>query len=211
MKTLITILVLALAASGAVAQSGIDGPNAIGVYIAPPTSPEGAGAFATYIGPMGVVEAYAVLTEAMNLDVGGTGGSEPILNVGGFEFRIESTEDVVLLTSEFPAGANAINFMTPPNFYVGCNIPVTGWATVLVNLQFLWTSTDYCDFLYLAPVYPPNVQSIPGMMAITDANDEFRLNPAFPSSGDFEAPVFTMGCGDDAEDASWGEIKSLYR
>lgn len=210
MKTLITILILTTAAT-AFAQSGIDGPNAVGIYIEPPTSVQEAGAFATYIGPQAVIPAYAVLTEAMNLDAGGTGGSEPILNLGGFEFRVESTEDVVLLASEFPSGANAINFMTPPNFYVGCNIPVTGWATVLLNLQILWTGTDYCDFLYLAPVYPPNVQSIPGMMAITDANDEFRLNPAFPSSGDFEAPVFTLGCGDDAQDATWGEIKSLYR
>jgi len=67
------------------------------------------------------------------------------------------------------------------------------------------------DFIYLAPVQDAP-QSIPGSMAITDYNDAFRLNPAFPVSGSYDAPVFGLWSQVvPTDDAAWGDVKSLYR
>ena len=50
------------------------------------------------------------------------------------------------------------------------------------------------------------------MMAITDADHEYALEPAYPSSGDYEMPIFGLNMGVVPEDdMSWGEVKSLYR
>ncbi|HPF69450.1 MAG TPA: hypothetical protein PLQ13_02170 [Candidatus Krumholzibacteria bacterium] len=212
MRILVIAIVAACSlATPTAAQTGLDYPNAIGVYVQPDIQPGSAWGYTTYFGMPGVVDLYVVLTDAVNYSPGGEPGFAPIAHVGGFEFRLEMTENLFLLSAEYPAGANAVNFLTPPNFLVGCNIAVTGWATTLLHLQVMWAAYSYCDLVYLAPVFPPNVQSIPGSLAITDADDAFRLNPAFPASGDFEAPLFFFNCGDDTEDRAWGSVKSLYR
>ncbi|HPF69881.1 MAG TPA: hypothetical protein PLQ13_04345, partial [Candidatus Krumholzibacteria bacterium] len=98
--------------------------------------------------------------------------------------------------------------LSPPNFLAGCNIPVVNGAAVCVTLGMYYLGGP--GMVYLSPV--DNVPSIPGFLAITDFNDDFRLNKAYPVSGSFAAPVFAFG-GEvvDAQDASWGEVKSLFR
>jgi hypothetical protein len=69
------------------------------------------------------------------------------------------------------------------------------------------------SLLYLRPVQDAP-QSVPGEMAITDFNDDFSISVAYPVSGSHDLPVFglfTGGAVVPTEDASWGEVKSLYR
>ncbi len=102
------------------------------------------------------------------------------------------------------------NFATPPDYLAGSNAPVIDDHSTLLTLN-LGAFTGATDFIYLSPVQEAP-QSIPGSMAITDYNDAFRLNPAFPVSGDYANPVFGLWAGVvPTADAAWGEVKSLYR
>jgi hypothetical protein len=61
-----------------------------------------------------------------------------------------------------------------------------------------------------------SLPSIPGSMAYVDADDPSfnNLVPAGPSSGSFDAPVFSVnspGAVVAIENESWGGVKALYR
>ena len=46
------------------------------------------------------------------------------------------------------------------------------------------------SYFYLAPVDPS--RRFPGHLALTDFNDDFRVNATYPASGSFADPVFGL-------------------
>ncbi len=192
MKSMTRMLVLALAALALVLPQGARAQESysnIGLYMAQDADQS----TTSYNGAPGVFTAYAVLTDPRNIHTGAPDSNieSDIYNVGGFEFKIVLPASVFLLSGTLPPGA--INFLTPPNYLVGCNIPVTQYPDVRAATLVTFTFGAFVqnpDYIYVSPVddYP----SIPGLMAITDYADDFRLNPAYPASGDFAAPVFGL-------------------
>lgn len=203
-KLILVIAALSLFAAAAQAEY-----NEIGLYTTADANP----ANTSYNGAPGTLNVYVVLTDPRNFHTGSPDSNvESDMNgVGGFEFRVVLPAGVYLLNSLYPAGSNTTNFLTPPNYLAGCNIPVVNGMCTLVTLN-LGAFAPVPGFLYLAPVTPSNVQSIENSMAITDYFDDFRLNPAFPVSGDFANPVFGLWTAVvESQDASWGELHSLFR
>ncbi|HPF69879.1 MAG TPA: hypothetical protein PLQ13_04335 [Candidatus Krumholzibacteria bacterium] len=211
-------LLLAMSALAAVAllvpSSGVAGvndssgeglnANIIGVY----TTQTANDSDVSYTGTPGPVTCYAVVKNPVNYHTGAPGSTveSDITVLGGFEFKLVLPATVFLLSGTMPAGAT--NFLTPPNYLVGCNIPVSNRVATVVTFSLGWFSGTP-EFLFVSPV--DNVPSVNGKLAITDFNDDFRLNPAYPPYHDFAIPVFALGQALDSEDATWGGVKSLFR
>jgi hypothetical protein len=150
----------------------------------------------------GQFTAYVVVTNPWS----DTGDSE-IMNLGGFEFRIEW--GALFVTSTL--APTATNFMSPPDFFCGSNIPVVNGQCTVITLTIGAFGTDPVPFL-LSPVSDPNAQSIPGAIAITDADDNFVISQAYPASGAFANPVFGYNTTVvPNEDTSWSEMKALFQ
>jgi len=65
--------------------------------------------------------------------------------------------------------------------------------------------------IFISPVLEP-APSVPDNIAITDYDDGFSISVANPSSGDFALPIFGIYMSVvPAQDASWGEVKTLFR
>ncbi|RKZ14272.1 hypothetical protein DRQ50_09220 [bacterium] len=175
--------------------------NAIGIYHPLPTGTDNLMDHTNYTGQPGAFQVYAVLTNPNNDNTG-----TPIANLGGFEFRLELPGAVALTGVQLPASCT--NFLSPPEFLVGANLPVIGGMVTLATISLAEMSGQKSS-IYLAPVN--SVASIPGAMAIADADDEFSLSEAVPASGGFDVPVFGLYFVPPEEDASWGRVKTLYR
>ncbi|HPF69880.1 MAG TPA: hypothetical protein PLQ13_04340 [Candidatus Krumholzibacteria bacterium] len=201
-KLLLVLAALSLFATAAYAQY-----SEVGIY----TSPDGNPANTSYNGAAGPLTLYAVVMNPRNLHTGSPDSNveSAIQTLGGFEFKLilPSNGTVFMTGQTYPAGTT--NFLSPPNFLAGCNIPVVNGAAVCVTLN-LYAVAQIPAGIFLSPV--DQVPSIPGSLAITDFADDFRLNPAFPASGSFADPVFGLWTNVvDAQDASWGQVKSLFR
>ncbi len=182
------------------AQAGLtDLENAIGLYTAVPRDLDNVSDLTSYEGSPGTFPVYVVITQPYNENTGGA-----ISRLGGFEFRVELPSNVFLLGAELPP--LSANFKSPPEFLVGTNIPVSGDAATLVTLT-LGEFTGTFGRVLLAPVDTP---SIAGSLAVADYNDEFSLSAAVPSSGSLDKPVFCFYCLQNAEQRTWGGVKSLY-
>lgn len=146
----------------------------------------------------------------------------PITNIGGFECKLMLPPEVYLLNVVLPP--LSINFKPLPELYVGTNIPVTGDQTVLASLTVM--VPEYVGETMYARLTPVHVayQSIDGRLAITDANDGFRLQAVDPYGPegvavDYTEPMLYFGdphgqgapCMVGDEESSWGTIKALYR
>ena len=199
----VLFVALMLIAGVANAQFLFEGDNEIGIFtVADPTA-ENAEEMACYMGSPGQFMIYCVLTNPVNQNLG-----TAMDNVGGFEFRMEYPAGLFVTPTLHPS---ATNFMSPPDFFCGSNVPVTGGQCTLITLTIGTFTTDPASW-YLTPVSDPSSQSIPGAMAMTDANDNFSISQAFPVSGSFEDPVFGMwACVVPNEDVSWGSVKSLFQ
>ena len=196
-KFLVILAALSLVTGVAVAE------NEICIYMIENPTPANAEENACYSGPAGQFMAYCVISDPFNNNLG-----TPIAFVGGFEFQMV-----------YPAGLfvtpdlaeTATNFMSPPDFFCGSNIPVVGGQATLITLTIGTFTTDPASW-FLTPVSDEPAQSIPGAMAMTDAEDNFSISQAFPSSGSFVDPVFGMWtCPVPTEDVNWGSVKSLFR
>jgi hypothetical protein len=203
-----------LAPSTGVAQTA-EGPdgwyNHIGIYTTEDANPDNV----VYDGAPGAnITAYVVISNPRNYNLGepGSGVEQDISVVGGFEFKLIIPANVFLLAAVLPPMTT--NFSTLPNVLAGTNLPVTNGRATCMTLtlgEFAGTPSP----IYLSPhdAAGGGVPSVPGSMAITDYNDDFRLVGAYPSSGSYERPVFGLWTDPivPTEDASWGELKSLYR
>ncbi len=196
-RLLLAFAALTLCAGVAAAQIDY---NEIGIYTTADANPDNA----VYNGAPGPgIMAYVVVSNPFNTHTGG-----PIGTVGGFEFKIVLPANVFMLNVTLPA--NTTNFASSPEFLCGANVPVNGGRATLLTLT-LGEFSGAPSPVYLAPVSnaPP---SVPGNIAITDYNDDFSISVAYPSSGDFALPVFGLWTSVvPTEDASWGEVKSLFR
>lgn len=156
----------------------------------------------TRINGAGSHTAYVLLSNPHNDNT-----ATDITAVGGFEFRIEWGGLFVTPTVH----PSATNFQTPPDFYCGANVPVSGGVATLITLTIGSFSEDPVDF-FITPVSDPTTQTIPGAIAITDFDDNYSISQAFPSSGDFANAVFGFNTSVvPNEDRSWGDVKNLYR
>ena len=198
-------LVLILAALSLFAGSAM-AANEIGMYLTQDANPDNN----AYNGAPGTFTAYVVLSDPTNFHLGDPNSDivAPIGVVGGFEFRLVAPASAYVLNAALPPLTT--NFATAPDYLCGSNAPVVDGNCTLLTLT-IGAFTGTPDFFYLSPV-TETPQSIPNSMAITDYNDYFRLNPAYPMSGDYSQPVFGLWTSVvPTDDAAWGEVKSLYR
>jgi hypothetical protein len=195
MKKLALVIIFSLVAGAAFAQSW--GTNNVGVYL-DPMGEENCGY------GMGLVPCYLVGT---GIETG---------SVGGFELKL-SIDGPALgpLNPAFPV--NALNMATRPDeWFVGFGEPAPTSNGTVVFMSFdLFVQDDATPTeLFIAPIY---FASIPGSGAYLDGADYNIILPLYNSTGDpvtgENVPVMTLNgqCVVDAEDASWGEVKSLFR
>jgi hypothetical protein len=204
----IAVLVLLLAAS---ANAGFIYPNEIGLFTDLQDGPD---FFKTQLGATGpgAYQAYLTCVNPFNEERG-----EPIRNLGGFELDVRVPADWIIESVEYPP--NMMNFAGQPGSFFCSGIVPTGWTpdgtvpgcTVLATITFAtFQESPRPDAFHLAPVYVS--PSIPGHMAVTDADEDFALSRAFPISGGYDAPVMAVDYWVvDGEDAAWGDVKALYR
>lgn len=204
-RILVLFALMALCAGVANAQAPYiyEHNNEIGIYTTPNPTAENAEAMACYQGAPGQIAAYVVLTNPFNKNLG-----TPISAVGGFEFKITLPANVFLLAAMLPPATT--NFATSPEFLCGANIPVVDNHCTLLTLnlgEFSMTPSQ----LFIGPVVAAPA-SVPGNIAITDYNDDFTISTASVVSGSFDMPVFGLwSCVVPTEDASWGQVHSLFR
>ena len=130
-----------------------------------------------------------------------------ITSLGGFEFQLDWGSLFVTPTLH----PSATNFMSAPDFYCGANVPVANGMAVLVTLSIGSFTEDPVDF-FIMPVSDSAAQSIPGAIAITDFDDNYSISRAYPASGDFANPIFGFNTSVvPNEDATWSDVKNLYR
>ncbi|MFN2370741.1 MAG: hypothetical protein ABR506_06235 [Candidatus Krumholzibacteriia bacterium] len=204
-RFLVLFAMMALCVGVANAQGFIyEHNNEIGIYTTPDPTAENAEEMAVYTGaPGGSIMGYVVLTNPWNENTG-----TPIAAVGGFEFKIVLPANVFLLSAALPPATT--NFASVPEFLCGANIPVVDDHCTLITLT-LFESAGTPSLVFITPVEAAP-QSVPGNIAITDFNDDFTISVAHPVSGAFDSPVFGLWSSVVAsEDASWGEVKSLFR
>jgi len=175
--------------------------NAIGLYTDVPANFDEARRLNFYEGDPGTFQVYVVLTQPYNENTG-----RPIDRIGGYEFRLELPSTIYLLDVVLPS--NSANYLSPPDFYVGASVPVSGDMGTLGVLT-LGEFTGNGGEIFLAPV--SRAQSLPGSLAVADFDDEFSLSHAVPASGNLDYPVFCVFCQQYAEGRTWGEVKTLYR
>ena len=82
---------------------------------------------------------------------------------------------------------------TAPDFFCGANAPVSDigggvMGVTVITLTIGVFTADPVEW-FIVPGSDPSAHSIPGGLAITDADDVFRLNPLYPSSGSFTDPA----------------------
>ncbi len=184
------------------------GENNIGLY----TTPTPYGAYGNHLlvapGP-GLYEVYLVCTKPINQHTGAD-----ILTIGGFELNLVMPDGWFINGVTLPP--DVLDFNSANNaFYCAGNIPVnlansTGMAllatvTLATFLENLPPAGILIEPSFAAP-------SIPGHMAITDADDAFSISQAYPSSGEYTWPI--MGINWEVvptEDQSWGGVKALFQ
>lgn len=195
-------------------------PNLLAMVAGDPDQPYGWDSYRCAYGS-GDGDIHILLLNPMNSD-----GGAPINNVGGFEFMVEFPDMVSILGVQLPP--LSINFLAPPQFLVGTNIPVTGPQVLLATIHVLVVDAPATMYYptYIVPVME-RFQSIPGFCAITDANDEFSLHVAMAVEGTYDLPVFTFipdallsksaaspvfpgPCIVPTEARAWGEVKALF-
>lgn len=200
MKTLITTLIVVALLAPALAFGW--GENNIGLYVT--EAPTGDDAEATLnTGVPGSWDVYLVLTKAWNWDE-----NQSIANVGGFECTLVLPDDWQIAGVTYPPNVLDLNNANE-HFYCSGLWP-TSFGTVTLATVTLGTFNPTPGHIYIEPYFV--APSIPGSMAITDADYGFSLVQAEPSSGDYSEPIFGLNMTVVPDEAvSWGDVKSLYR
>lgn len=202
-RFLVAFAVTALFAGAATAQIVGEHANEIGLYITQtPTVLEDTQLSIT---GFGLYNVYMVLTNPVD-----EGSGDPIATVGGFEMTVVLPASVQFNGVSYPAGVLDLN-SDPEHFYCSGAIPVAGGYCTLATLTLLNFGDLTPGGIMMIP-YDAGAQSIPGHMAITDADNNFVLSTAFPVSGSYDDPV--MGINMEVvptEDVRWGDVKSLFK
>ena len=163
-----------------------------------------------------------------------TGLGETAL-VGGFELALLVDQPLMTFNFTFPAGSGAINLQTEPTFLTGFAeaLPAVGGAFTVLEFDVLATtanaanwnfyehnpSDDYDD-AYEALITPKAIffNSIedefgdPVMAYLDGAGEILPMTPGVGEYRGYAATVVELIVGPVATDeASWDEVKSLYR
>lgn len=201
-RFLVIFAVLSLTAGAAYAQ--FDYANEIGIYTtATPTGdPADILIDAGGVGAGGF-DCFVIITNPTD-----EGTGNPIATLGGFEFSVTYPAGWNFVVT-LPAGVLDLD-SAASHFYCSGAIPVSEF-TVLSGVQFGSWGGASPGGIFLTP-YSNGEQSIPGHMAVTDADNNFVLSTAFPISGSYDAPVagITLEVV-PTEDVSWGSVKSLFQ
>ncbi len=182
------------------------GENNIGLYTVP--NPTGADEEASILatGP-GAANLFLVLSNPYNYNT-----SAPIENLSGFECSLSDLPpgwgfgEITL-----PAGVLDLDGAAQHFYCSGTFAPATGNDIVLAEIQIgTYDAAPTGGYVFIAPYFA--APSIPGSMGITDGDDNHSISPAFPSSGDYEDPVFGINMDVvPTEDTSWGSVKSMFQ
>jgi hypothetical protein len=207
MKKLIYVL-SALAALSLVAPSAgfAQAYNQIGVYL-----DDEATVYNHTMAGTGQLELKVIVTHAYNQNTVPAG--VPVTQIAGFEAGLlfEGTAGIFRAAVTYPT--SAVNVGNDNNLLVGYDTPllVSGDATLLCSLPLFTTSVGTMT----VKMTPASPASIAGLMAIADKTvDPQELVPMYPSSGDFDMPVFALNIEGgivDTEDTSFDNIKAMYR
>jgi len=182
-----------------------EGVNEIGIFMVENPTAESAQDDACYMGSPGQFTAYCVLTNPQNTNLG-----TPITTLGGFEFRLVYPPGLIVTPTIHPS---ARNFMAPPDFFCGAAIQVVGVQCTLVTLTIDTFTADPAA-LYLAPVSYIGIPVIHDTISVSDFDDNYSISQAFPTTYDFDVPVFGIfDCADvvPTEEANWGSVKAMFR
>ncbi len=199
-----------LAPSAGFAQGAF---NQLGVY----TDIAGGGDNVNVTVPMYTAfTAYLVVTNPYNTEFDdglGNISERAVHRVSAFECQVRWVAGGGIITGTTIPNLG-VNFGTPPDYIVGYDTPidVVGGAGVLISWTILVGDIDSHE-IFMDIFSSP---SIPGAMAIADGDD---VNPGdlvqvFPASGGFANPVFGINPVPPVvaiEEASWGNVKSLFR
>jgi hypothetical protein len=153
--------------------------------------------------------AYVVLMNATQ--AAGVSGYEFCLcNDDGSPYAPPVGSSIYVTGYTYPAGA--INAATEPCFAVGlaAALPWSPCMTLLAINLLIFSPEPWC--FGAEPTVP---SSIPGQMAYADGINPGLLVPMYPCTevGCYMACVNAPQCPPpvDAEDATWGAVKNLYR
>lgn len=155
---------------------------------------------------------YDVYVLAINPHNEHTG--EPIDVLGGFEFDIEVPAGWFIQAAQLPSCVLDFD-ASNGSFYCGGQVPVDRSDPVVTVLLATVTLASFespppAGYVHMAPYFV--APSLPGVMVIADAEDQFSLTPALPSRVDFAEPVLAINYTVvPAEDRAWGDVKALYR
>ncbi len=184
------------------------GENNIGLYTSPtPDSYWWMEAHLPADGP-GLYDIHLICLRPINAHTGGA-----IETIGGFELNIQLPEGWFFNGVTLPP--NVLDFNSASHaFYCAGLIPVTrygyDWVAQLATVTIgTFLEQPPAAGIHIEPYHAP---SLPGQMAITDADDEFSISPAYPSSGDYAWPVLGINyIVVPTEGESWGNVKALFR
>lgn len=182
----------------------------LGIYSDQVGTPTAANYVAT---PNMAFYAYLVLTDPVNDNFNGaTGTARPITQIDGYECKVVMPEGHGFFNLGITYPGDALNLATPPDYVVGfaSSVPVVGGAVVLCSWNLMVTDSEQYDITMNLTRFP----SLAGAMSVLDAEDtDDPLVPVYVSTNDFAVPVFSIN-GDAAiavDNASWGDVKALFR
>lgn len=213
----ICILVLVLAAGAASAQYREDCRNGIGLFTVDPVSPASISEYSRYDGAPGTFTVYGIIFNPHDDNT-----DQDLASIGGYELRLVVPADVFILEATLPDGATRAAGAYD-DFLVTMDAPVVFNQCLLFTLT-LGAFTGNPGYLYLAP--PSAGASLTGQMAVVGTGPDAQPSGAFPVSGDFGYPVFSMwdfvpilksswtwNCDTSVptRDTSFGALKALYR
>jgi hypothetical protein len=200
MRTLLPAITIILVLPAVAAGSPLAGcQSTIGMYVT--ESPETIEDAVLDAPAGGAYTVYLVCQDPENDD------GAAIATLGGYEFELDVSGGWSFQSVVLPAGVLDFDASQEAFFCSGL-MPVSGGFVTLATVSLL-NYTPAKGWVWIAPYGP--APSIPGHMAITDAGAQFALAKAYPSSGDYDRPIFGINQGAELVDASWSGVKALYQ
>lgn len=134
-------------------------------------------------------------------------------SVGGWEARV--SWDGPAIVGNWEVMGTAVNFLNPPQFYVGIGTPIynpfTYPAVIAARFELQLTSDAVPVHFYIDGIFEPSLES--GQPAYLDGDDYNIIKPLQQPTGGPDIPVSTINgdCAVPVEDMTWGSVKSLFR
>ncbi len=189
LKLIILGSLLAMAATGAMAQTVLPSPNALGLYF-----DSEATANDLTLGSPTAVDVYLILT------------NPTVAFISAWEAKVTIATGGAITNLVLPIGSTAVA-TGPDDFAAAMSEPMPGNALTKLAVFTVAATAEQNTFLYLAAVDNPSVASDLPALQLTDGS--WHAVPV--SSGDVGTPVATINSSTPNESSSWGTVKSLFR